>query len=131
MTRAPFRILVPVTISVIACGYLFSRADDPHAAEKLRNQQGLTGAAVSVHLKSGKTVYHIEHAIIKSLGGQTFLTGNLLLIREPNSQRPPDKRCRTWVPHNEVQAILEYQDSPFDNAKPAATNLGAPADGSR
>ncbi len=112
MTRAPFRVLVPVTIGVIACGYFLSRADG-EPADKPRDQQGLTGAVVSIRLKGSEVVYHVEHALIKSLGGQTFLTGNLLSVHDPHGQRPADKKCRAWVPVNDIQAMFEYHENPF------------------
>jgi hypothetical protein len=127
MTRAQFWNLVPVTIGVIACGYLLSRADDVPPADKVRDQQGLTGAAVSIRLKSGTTVYHIEHAILKSLGGQTFLTGNLLMVRERSGQAPPAKNCRAWIPINDIQALLEYKEDPFA-VKPPDPPADPPAD---
>jgi hypothetical protein len=128
MTRAPFRMLVPVTIAVIACCYVLSRADDPRA-EKLREQQGLAGAAISIRVKNSDMVYHVEHALVKSLGGQSFLTGNLLLVRDANGQQPPVKECRAWIPLQEIQAVLEYKENPFSVKHPSKPPADAPEDG--
>ncbi len=113
------RTLIPVAIGVIICGYVLSRADEPRA-EKLRDQQGLTGAMISIRLKNSEIVYHVEHALIKSMGGQMFLTGNLLLVRDKRGQQPPVRECRAWVPLDHISAMEEYKVNPF--AKPAEPN---------
>jgi len=74
---------------------------------------GPLGAVVSIRLKGTDVVYHIEHALAKSLGGPTFLTGNLLLVQDPRGPRPADNKCRAWVPISEVQAMFEYKENPI------------------
>jgi hypothetical protein len=77
---------------------------------------------VEIHLNNG-TLYRVKHAVVKSIGGRAFMTGDVLLIRDSTSQRGPDAPCRAWVPVDQISVMLEYLGNP---ANPPAANLPPP-----